>query len=350
MKPEARHSRAFADGARLVADIGATNARFALQTAEKVFRSVRVLACQDFDGIVPLLQCYLADHAGLTLAHAALAVANPVSGDRVRLTNRDWEFSIEGVRRELGLQTLLVVNDFTALAMALPGLKRADLMQVGGGAPITNGVTGVLGPGSGLGVSAVIPTSDGFVALASEGGHASFAPADERECAVLRYAWQRWPHVSAERLISGPGLEIIGRALALRNGLTVRDLTAQQIMAGALNDQNAFCLEVLECFCAMLGGVSANLALTLGALGGIYIGGGIVPRMGPWFATSPFRARFEAKGRFSSYLSAIPTYVITAPNPAFYGVARLLAEHLGAGGTRRGRRAPPTGPDAKNDA
>jgi glucokinase len=319
---------AFADGPRLVADIGATHARFALQFAPGVFRHVAILKCEDFDGIVPLLRFYLASHAGMKLQHAALAVAYPVSGDYVRMTNRAWEFSTDAVRRELGLSTLLVVNDFTALAMGIPGLAATDLRQVGGGAPAGKAVIGVLGPGTGLGVSGVIPTEDGFVTLGSEGGHMNFAPADEREFAILKYAWREWPHVSNERLISGPGLEIIHRALAQRNGVEAPARSAADIVSGALEQKDALCLEVLECFCGMLGGAAANLAVTLGAFGGIFIGGGIVPRMGEWFATSPFRARFEAKGRFSSYLSDIPTYVITTPNPAFQGVAAILAEHL----------------------
>jgi glucokinase len=325
--PKANRS-AFADGPRLLGDIGATHARLALQTAPGEFKAVRVLQCDDFSGIVPLLRSYLADHGDITLNHGALALANPVHGDFIRMTNRDWQFSTDEVRRELGLHTLLVVNDFTALAMAIPGFKADDLMQVGGGAPAQNSVIGVLGPGTGLGCSGVIPTTDGFVTLGSEGGHTNFAPADEREYAILQYAWQTWPHVSNERLISGPGMEIIYRALARRNGLSVRDLTSQQIIAGAQKDKNELCIEVLDCFCAMLGGAAANLAVTLGSFGGIFIGGGIVPRMGEWFKESPFRSRFEAKGRFSSYLADIPTYVITAPNPAFYGVATILSEHL----------------------
>ena len=319
---------AFADGARLVADIGATHARFALQTAPGVFRSVRVLKCDDFEGIVPLLQFYLADHEDGALHHAALAVANPVNGDQVRMTNRDWEFSTDAVRRELGLQTLLIVNDCTALAMALPALTPADLMKVGGGTAASSAVVGVLGPGTGLGVSGVIPTVDGFVTLGSEGGHVNFAPADEREFAILQYAWKEWQHVSNERLISGPGMEIIYRALAQRNGVIVPVRSSPDIISGALEDGDALCLEVLDCFCGMLGGAAANLAVTLGAFGGIFIGGGIVPRIGEWFATSPFRERFEAKGRFTRYLAEIPTYVITTPNPAFHGVATILSEHL----------------------
>ncbi|MES2321085.1 MAG: glucokinase [Pseudomonadota bacterium] len=326
--PEKFARTAFADGPRLVADIGATHARFALQTAPGAFRSVRVLKCDDFDSIVPLLRFYLADHGDMTLHHAALAVANPVNGDQVRMTNRAWEFSTDEVRRELGLQTLLIVNDFTALAMAIPGLKSDDLMKVGGGAPAGNAVVGVLGPGTGLGVSGVIPTVDGFVTLGSEGGHVNFAPADEREFAILQFAWKEWPHVSNERLISGPGMEIIYRALAQRNGVPAIARTSPEIISGALDDNDPLCLEVLDCFCGMLGGAAANLAVTLGSFGGIFIGGGIVPRMGEWFAQSQFRARFEAKGRFSNYLAEIPTFVITTPNPAFHGVATILSEHL----------------------
>jgi glucokinase len=205
-------------------------------------------------------------------------------------------------------------------------------MQVGSGKPAPHAVLGVLGPGTGLGVSGGIPTVDGFVTLGSEGGHVNFAPSDEREFAILQTAWREWTHVSNERLISGPGMELIYRALAERNGAQLsepapaRDSAA--IIAAAMIDADPLCLEVLECFCGMLGGAAANLAVTLGAFGGIFIGGGIVPRLGEWFRTSPFRTRFEAKGRFSGYIADIPTYVISTPHVAFDGVANILSEHL----------------------
>jgi len=323
---------AFADGPRLLANIGATHARFGLETAPGVLGRVAVLRCDDYDGIVPLLHAYieqhLSQHPSQRINHAAFALANPISGDFIRMTNRDWQFSTDEVRRTLGLSTLLIVNDFTALAMALPGFQPKDLMQVGGGAPQTHAVSGVLGPGTGLGVSGVIPTIDGFVTLGSEGGHVNFAPSDEREFAILQFAWREWKHVSNERLISGPGMELIYRALAQRNGVEVTPRSAADIIGGALEQNDALCLEVLECFAGMLGSAAANLAVTLGAFGGIFIGGGIVPRMGEWFASSPFRARFEAKGRFTDYIAQIPTYVIMTPNPALYGVSAILSEHL----------------------
>jgi glucokinase len=325
----AEHSNTgFSGGPRLLADIGATHARFTLETAPGKFDAVQVLKCDEYSGIIPLLRAYLSGHQGHRVHHAAFAIANPIDGDDVRMTNRDWAFSIEDVRREFGLYTLLIVNDFTALAMSLPGLQSGDVMQVGEGKAVAKSVIGVLGPGTGLGVSGLIPTSDGFVTLGSEGGHVNFAPCDEREYAILQYAWKEWPHVSTERLISGPGLELIYRALAARNQQAVSTLTAQEIMHAALQEKDALCLETLDCFCAMLGSFAANLAVTLGAFGGIYIGGGIVPLMGDYFRHSAFRARFEAKGRFSNYLAQIPTYVITTPNPAFYGVSAILSEHL----------------------
>jgi glucokinase len=319
---------AYSDGPRLLADIGATHARFALEIAPGVLRNVAVLLCDDYPGIVPLLNAYLDQTGAGRISHAAFALANPISGDFIRMTNRDWQFSTDEVRRTLGLSTLLIVNDFTALAMALPGFKPDDLMQVGGGKPQSNAVAGVLGPGTGLGVSGVIPTVDGFVTLGSEGGHVNFAPADEREFAILQYAWREWQHVSNERLISGPGMEIIYRALALRNKVDAPARSSAEIIDGALEQKDPLCLEVLECFCGMLGGAAANLAVTLGAFGGIFIGGGIVPRLKEWFKTSPFRARFEAKGRFTDYLAQIPTYVIMTPNPALHGVSSILSEHL----------------------
>ncbi|MEW7849779.1 glucokinase [Massilia aurea] len=327
--PKSKPPRAaFADGPRLLADIGATHARLGLETAPGVLGQVAVLLCDDFDGIVPLLHAYLEQHPGGRIHHAAFALANPISGDLIRMTNREWQFSTDAVRRALGLSTLLIVNDFTALAMALPGFQPKDLLQIGGGAPQTHAVAGVLGPGTGLGVSGVIPTIDGFVTLGSEGGHVNFAPSDAREFAILQYAWREWKHVSNERLISGPGIELIYRALAERNGVDAPPRSTADIVGGALDAHDPLCLEVLETFAGMLGSAAANLAVTLGAFGGMFIGGGIVPRMGAWFAQSPFRARFEAKGRFRDYIAQIPTYIIMTPNPALYGVSAILSEHL----------------------
>ncbi|KUZ93946.1 glucokinase [Burkholderia ubonensis] len=318
---------------RLLADIGGTHARFALETARGEIGNVRVYRCGDHAGVVDAMRAFLRDAGGARVRHAAIAIANPVDGDRVSMTNHDWRFSIDATRRALGFDTLHVVNDFAALAMAVPHLSEKERRQVGGGDARPGGTIGVLGAGTGLGVAALVRTGDAWAPLSGEGGHVSFAPADEREDAVLRYARNRWPHVSFERLAAGPGIAVIHAALAARDGHadgTIETDTAAIIERSLAGD--ARCIATLDCFCGMLGTFAGNLALTLGATGGIYIGGGVVPRLGARFDASPFRARFEAKGRFAGYLARIPTFVITAPHPAFTGVSRLLARALGEAG------------------
>jgi glucokinase len=309
-----------ADGPRLLADIGGTNARFALETGPGEIGQVQVYPCADYPGVAEVIKKYLKDTKIGRVNHAAIAIANPVDGDQVSMTNHDWTFSIEATRRALGFDTLLVVNDFTALAMALPGLTDSQRVQVGGGTRRPHSVIGLLGPGTGMGVSGLIPADDRWIALGSEGGHATFAPADEREDLVLQYARKKWPHVSFERVAAGPGIEVIYRALAARDKKRVpSNFDTSDVVKRALEGEP----------------FAGNIAVTLGALGGIYIGGGVVPRLGEFFARSSFRKRFEAKGRFEAYLQNVPTYVITAEYPAFLGVSAILAEQLSnrAGGS-----------------
>jgi glucokinase len=312
---------------RLLADVGGTNARFALEARPGQFEHVSVYPCSEFPGICDAIQAYLRNVDAAHVRHAAVAIANPVDGDLVAMTNHDWRFSIDETRRSLGFETLCVVNDFTALAMALPYLDETQLRQTGGESARPGGIVGLLGAGTGLGVSGLVPTGNSWIPLAAEGGHTTFAPVDERDIDILRYAWTKWPHVSFERLASGPGIEVIYQALTAQVDGNVHSLPTSEIVRRAL-DQDSLCVDVLERFCAILGTVAGNLALTLGASGGIYIGGGVVPRLGPLFDDSPFRERFEAKGRFAGYLRGIPTFVITAEYPAFLGVAAILENEL----------------------
>lgn len=316
------------DPPRLIADIGGTFARFALVSEPGRFDRVRSLRCADHEDFHSALRAYLSEVECGPVRHAAIAIANPVSGDAVRMTNYHWQFSIEEMRQRLRFDTLLVVNDFTALAMALPRLSPAERRQVGGGAPRANSVVGLLGSGSGLGVSGLIPAEQGWISLGSEGGHTSFSPRDERELAILQFAWQQHPHVSFERLLSAPGLELIHAALTDRAGLRAPPLRAPEITRLALGGEDARCAEAVDVFCAILGTAAGNLAVTLGAMGGIYIGGSIVPRLGTLFDRSRFRARFEDHGRHSAYLGEIPTYVITAEQATFSGVAAILDAQL----------------------
>lgn len=323
----------YLEGLRLLADIGGTNARFALETGPGRITAVRTLACADHARFEDAALAYLAICGAAParpVRHAVIAIANPVDGDAIRMTNHHWAFSIAAARAELRLDTLLVVNDFTALAMALPALGPADLAKVGGGGARPDSAIGLVGAGTGLGVSGLLPADGRWLPLRSEGGHVAFSPFDEREVEVLRYCWQRFEHVSAERLVSGPGLALIREALAAGRGIAESAaLAPPEIVERALSGADALSVDAVDCFCGMLGTVAANLAVTLGAQGGVYIGGGVVPRLGAYFADSPFRARFEKKGRFSDFTARIPTWVITAPFPALTGAAAILAEHLG---------------------
>ncbi len=319
------------DSPRLLADIGGTYARFTLETAPGQFVHAVSLRCAGHADFFAAISTYLQGlPSGMPkqIEHAAVAIANPVEGDLVRMTNYHWQFSIEQMRQRLGFGSLVVVNDFTALAMSLPRLAPNQRRAVGAGVARRRSVVGLLGAGSGLGVSGLIPAGDGWVALGTEGGHTSFSPRDEREIAILRHGLKQYPHLSHERLLSGPGMELVHRALRDHAGLPAQALAAPEITRRALDGSCAVCAETLEAFCAMLGTMAANLAVTLGALGGIYIGGGIVPKLGAYFDRSPFRARFEDKGRFSEYLRGIPTYVITAEHATFVGASAILAEQL----------------------
>jgi glucokinase len=314
----------------LIADVGGTFVRFALETAPGRFEKQISLACADFPDLFAAITAYINQADVHQIAHAALAIANPIDGDHVRMTNHIWEFSIEALRQQLGLQTLVVVNDFTALAMAVPRLTASQRVQIGSGQAREDSVIGVLGAGSGLGVSGVIPSAQGWIALGTEGGHVSAAPVNEQEIALLQFAWHELGHVSFERLLSTSGLELIYRALAAQARVTVEPLAAKQITARALAGQDRLCVAATDQFCSLLGTASANLALTLGALGGIYIGGGIVPSLGDFFTRSSFRKRFESKGRFSQYLRDIPTYVISDPSATLRGTATILSAQLKA--------------------
>ena len=308
----------------LVADIGGTNARFALIDANRQLYAEHSLTCADFPDLATAITAYLQARGEPCPTRAAIAVATPITGDWIQFTNSPWSFSTETTRRELGLEQLLILNDFTALALALPLLGPDERRAIGGGTPIAEAPIGLIGPGTGLGVSGLVWSGHHWLPLQTEGGHVTFSPADEREWAIGCLLRQRFGHVSPERLLSGPGLVNSYTALAELEGWPAEDLTPADITDRGLTGTCRHCVEVLELFCAALGTAAGNLAITLGARGGVYVGGGIVPRLGDFFDQSAFRSRFEAKGRFRDYLAAIPTWAITATNPALRGVAAAL--------------------------
>src|SRR5258706_8499592 len=293
---------------RMVVDIGGTNARFALVSAGSPEpRDEKTVRCADFTSLEHAVRHYLQDHGNPVVREAALDVAVDPIGDFIKLTNGPWGFSIEQTRRALGLDRLQVVNDFTALALAVPTLRADELQSIGGGTAVTGMPIAVIGPGTGLGVSGLIPAGGRFVALQGEGGHSAFSPMNKRELGVLGWLLDKFDHVSTERVVSGMGLENLYQALCALDGVAPQALGPDKITAAALADTDAQCMEAVEMFCAILGTAAANLVVTLGARAGCYIGGGIMPRLGDYFARSPFRSRFETKGTFSRYVSAGPT-------------------------------------------
>ena len=314
--------------ARLVADVGGTNARFAWQAGPgQPLAHVRVLPCADHDTLQSAMHTYLADLGLGVPTQAAIAIANPVTGDRVSMTNHHWSFSQAEVGQQFQLRTLRVLNDFTALALALPALPAHELRQVGGGSPRLGSPKALIGAGTGLGVSGLVPDGrGGWVPLEGEGGHVTLPAATDRERLVMDGLVQRYGHASAERAVCGQGLYDIYTLLRLADDANQPAIsTPADVTQAALSATDAHAVEALNMFCALLGSVAGNLALTLGSHGGVYIGGGIVPRLGMWFDASPFRERFEAKGRFAPYLKAIPVWVITSvQSPALLGAARAL--------------------------
>ncbi len=312
---------------RLLADVGGTNARMAWQDGPGApIEHIEVLPVADHASLQAAIHVYLT-RLGRRPAVAAIAMANPVTGDLVQMTNHDWSFSQSALRQDLGLSTLRVLNDFTALALALPHLPANELRQVGGGAAVPGAAIGLLGAGTGLGVSGLLPDgAGGWAPIAGEGGHVTLPAATARERVVMDALVARHGHASAERVASGTGLLETFLILCEADGVDARAFTsAAAVSEAAQHGQHPQALEALQMFCGVLGAVAGNLALTLGARGGVYIGGGVVPRLGAWFDTSPFRERFEAKGRFEGYLGEIPVWVITSPqSPALLGAACAL--------------------------
>lgn len=314
---------------RLLADVGGTNVRFALiRQPDASISDERNLVCADFPGFYEAARCYL-DPLGVQPVWCAIGIATAVAGDAIKMTNNHWAFSQAELKAQLGLAEFRVLNDFTALALSLPVLDEDELVKVGGGEKNPDLPIALLGAGTGLGVSGLIPAhqpgeAPRWIPLQGEGGHVSFSPFNDKEDEILRILRREYGHVSAERLLSGPGLLNIYKALAELNSQPNENLSAADITSRALAGSCPLCQEVVDTFCAMLGSAAANLAITLGARGGLYIGGGIVPRLGEYFASSAFRKRFEQKGRFSNYLAAVPSFVIVAKNPALRGTAAAL--------------------------
>lgn len=309
----------------LIADIGATNARFALSNGEDITRET-VLKCADYAGLTDAIRAYLAQ-VQVDVPAAAIAIAGPVTGDYFSMTNHPWHFSVQEVRAALGLDRLSVMNDFKAIALSIPHLTSRHVRPVGPHiAPLPKAPMGVIGPGTGLGVASVIWGGQDYVSVPGEGGHVTMAARSQREFDVFQILREKYRHVSAERVCSGKGLVNLYEALRiLEQRPDLPDRTPEDISAAAISRTCPVCVEALDMMLDFLGNIAGNLALTIGAFGGIYLAGGICTQLGEFFFNSRFRESFESKGRFDDYLRKVPTFMILHPFPAFIGLqAELL--------------------------
>jgi glucokinase len=309
----------------LLGDIGATNARFTL-LAKGVLGPVEVLKVARYARFTDAVRAFLNTRGRqLQITDALLAVAGPVEGGRCALTNCSWIIDAHELRAALGFAKVRVINDFEAAAFALPNLTAADLYPLGRGQAVPGAPMAVVGPGTGLGVACLVPDSQNRIVVASEGGHTTLAATSRREDAVIDHLRQHFGHVSVERVVSGGGLENVYQATAALDGIDAPLRNAAEITKAALDGACPTAHAALDLFCALLGSFAGNVALMFGARGGVYIAGGIAPRIVEFMARSEFRVRFENKGRFRPYLEAIPSNVIVHSAATFIGL-KLHAE------------------------
>ncbi len=314
-----------ASGKTLLGDIGGTTARFAILTGDGL-GPVDHLPVSKYRSLIEAIGGYLASHGERgTIEAAFLGVAGPIESGRCTLVNSGWVIDAGEIHTALGIKSVHMINDLEAVAHALPLLTERDVRPVAGGKPPFGVSMAVLGPGTGLGMAGIVHRGDRMTVIPTEGGHATLPGATPREDAVIARLRERFGHASAERALSGPGLENLYTAVAEIDGAAVPGRTAAEITQHALDGRCPVCVAALDMFCAMLGTVAGNLALMFRARGGIYIAGGIAPRIVDRLARSDFHARFTAKGRFTSYLEAIPVAVIVNPDAAFAGLKALAS-------------------------
>lgn len=312
----------------LVADIGGTNMRFALSDLDELTIANYALFKNDlFASPIAALEAYLRTTPERP-EHVGFAVAGPIEGDIARLTNRPWSISAQEIRKVCGAHHVSFVNDFEAIALALPSLLNEELVQIGGDVPRHGAAMAVLGPGTGLGVAGLLRGSMGDIAVAGEGGHVSFAPQTRQDFEIVEGLKVDIDFVSAEHLISGPGLVTLYQTLGAKAGQPVAQITPEAIVDRARSGSDVIADSTISLFVTWLGRFAGDVALTFGARAGVYIGGGIAPRILPFLQDGTFREAFEDKGRLSSYLAAIPIYVIATPNAGLKGAALAVSRHV----------------------
>lgn len=295
----------------LIADIGGTNARFGIVDGDGT-HELMYLACQDYTGPAEAAEDYFRKIDLKTRPQiGVIAVAGPVQNDLINFTNLQWSFRQSRLQHDLKLQALEVMNDFKAVALAVPGIAPGLISKIGGGDAVAHGAIGVIGPGTGLGVASLIWGGADYVAQPGEGGHVTMPPINEREYAIFQQLRVKYHHISAERVCSGKGLENLYNAIrVLDSKLEKPDRSAPDISKHAIDGTCEICGECLDLMLRFLGRISGNLALTIGAQGGVYIAGGIPTKLGGHFNTPAFLEEFQAKGRQRDFMTSIPVYMI----------------------------------------
>lgn len=313
----------------LLGDIGGTTARFAVLIGDRL-GPIDHIAVSGHRNAIAAIGDFLAKRADCSrIGRAILGVAGPVEGGRCLITNSHWVMDAGELSAAFGFESTKLINDFEAIAWALPHLRAHDVKPIAGGQALPGEPIVVIGPGTGLGMAGLLGTERGMTVIATEGGHATLPSATPREDAIIAHLRGRFGHVSAERALSGPGIENLYAAIAAIDEAAVASRSAAEITQLALDGSCATCRAAVDMFCAMLGTVAGNLALMFRARGGVYLAGGIAPRLADYLAQSEFRARFEAKGRFREYVGSVPTTIIVNPDAAFLGL-KSLAEMASA--------------------
>ncbi|RCK23737.1 glucokinase [Thalassospira lucentensis] len=309
---------------QLVGDIGGTNARFAWLDDAGNPHTPMTLPVREYATIGDAMRDFMVKTDCADLREFAVAVACPAMADEIKFTNNPWVFSKEALKAEFNLDRLVVVNDFTGLAMSVPYLGGEDLITLFDGPGRPGLPLAVIGAGTGLGVSGLLPHEGHWLPIQGEGGHVSLPAVDELDFEIVKFLTHELGRVSAERILSGMGIENLYRALAAIDGLDVAPKNAAEVVDGALQQNDPLCRKVLDRFCLFMGGVAGDLVLTLGAFDGVFIGGGIGPRIADYMKQSGLKERMIAKGRFHDLMNDVPVRLMTAKYPALIGCAKIL--------------------------
>ncbi|NRA60878.1 MAG: glucokinase [Psychrobium sp.] len=315
----------------LVADVGGTNIRLALiydhKASHKKTEHVECFKCADFTSLQSVVKHYLSDKK-LTINAACFAIAGPVVGETLTMTNLGWSFSVASLKQALDIDTVHFINDYTAIAMSLPQLSGAQLIEIHAGEVDEKAPRIICGPGTGLGLAQLINVNGRFECISGEGGHVEFSPVNARQCQLLENLMAKFEHVSVERLLSGQGIVNIYQSLAFIDGLDAQSYDASQISQGFINRSDPLCIETIELFYQILANFLGNMVLFSGAFGGVYIGGGIMPRLIEYIDKELFIKAYSHKGRFSDYVLKAPIYLITESQPGLIGAAVYLQQIL----------------------